>query len=383
MNIAGLSMIVVDDDEVMLAMLRRALSGVRSFETFCSADDFVSRAKLDGCDLVLTDINMPGGRDGIELTRYIKRVSPLCDVVVMTGEATLDNALAALKAGAYDFLRKPFSVDYLESAVDRCVEKRAISAELRAMTAAREELSAAYSQLQASERMKDAFLSVIGHELRTPISKIIAGTELLKGSCEGMQDVLNAVTAGAADLNAVIESLIIYADLKKEAAPPSRVQVDIAELARAAVEELRPQSVAAGVRLAFEGAASAPVEGDSGWLRSAILRLAQNAVKFNSPGGSAAVRVEDGEDSVTIVVSDSGIGIPEELVSGVYAPFYQIAEHMTRSTGGLGLGLAIVKKVVDAHNGKLLVKSRPDKGTAFTVVLMKKLPAAAARGARA
>ncbi|MDA8130272.1 MAG: response regulator [Elusimicrobia bacterium] len=368
MNIKDLSVIAVDDDEGMLGMLERSFRGARAFASYSSSDEFLAGARLDACDLVLTDINMPGALNGIALTSRIRSLSPQCDVVVMTGEGTLDNALAAMKAGAYDFLMKPFSVDYLETTVDRCVEKRAISAELRAMKAAREELQAAYSQLQASERMKEAFLSVIGHELRTPLTKIIAGTELLRGSCPGREEVFSAVTGGAAELETVIESLILYADMRKEQAPPSSEPVDLRELGRSVAAELGPKAAAAGVRLVLKDAEGpAMVTGNPSWLRSALRRLVQNAVNFNVRGGWAEVAVKSGERGASVTVSDSGIGIPEELVAGLGTPFYQLAEHMTRKTGGLGLGLALVKHVVEAHNGRLSVRTVPGKGTAFTI----------------
>jgi DNA-binding NtrC family response regulator len=212
MNDRELSVIAVDDDEALLGFLKRAFGGARSFVSFSSAPDFLARAELDRCDIVLVDINMPGGQDGLSLTRHIKRVAPQCDVVVITGAATLENAVAAIKAGAYDFLTKPFSYDGLEAAVDRCVEKRAISSELRLIQEAQAELSAAYSQLKSAERMKEAFLSVIGHELRTPLAKILGGLELLEGAPEAQRAALmGTAMAGTRELREVIAPLILYA----------------------------------------------------------------------------------------------------------------------------------------------------------------------------
>lgn len=374
MNIGDVSIIVVDDDEGMLGLLRRALGGAGAFAAYSDSEGFLKEARLRDCDIVITDINLPGAHDGIALTRHVRAAAPQCDVLVMTGEATLDNALAAMKAGAYDFLKKPFTVDYLESALDRCVEKRRMSAELRALKAAQEELTAAYSQLKSSERMKEAFLSVIGHELRTPLAKILAGTELLRGSSGGRNDaILDAVAAGAADLDTVIDSLILYADLRKEDAPSRLEPVDLEAVARSVAEELSGKAAENGVSLTFAGPGTgAVVNGEPLLLRNAVKRLGQNAIAFNIKGGRAEISVADGPDSASVTVVDSGIGIPEELVSGLGTPFYQIADHMTRKTGGLGLGLAIVKQVVESHNGTFSVRNREGGGTAFTVSFLKK-----------
>jgi len=368
-----LSVIAVDDDEALLGFLKRAFEGAKSFVSYSSAQDFLARAELERCDIVFVDINMPGGQDGLSLTRHIKRVAPQCDVVVITGEATLDNAVAAIKAGAYDFLTKPFSYDGLEAAVDRCVEKRAISSELRLIKAAQAELSAAYSQLKSAERMKEAFLSVIGHELRTPLAKILGGLELLADAPEAQRAALmGAALTGARELREVIESLLLYAESSKEAAPENCAAVNLDELAAGVAEELAPRAAAAGVALTLRRSEGVPVvEGHPDWLRSAFRQLVLNAIAFNKKGGSAEIAVADKPGYAAVTVSDSGIGIPKELLSGLGNPFYQVADYLTRKTGGLGLGLAIVKRVAEAHKGSVTVRSEPGKGTAFTVTFRK------------
>lgn len=382
MDVKDISVIAVDDDEAILRVLGRIFGESRSFASFSGSAEFLAGAKLQNCDIVFMDINIPGGQDGITLTRHIKRAAPLCDVVVMTGSATLNNALEAIKAGAYDFMQKPFSVDYVEAIVRRCAEKRALSTELKLLKAAQEELSAAYSQLKSSERIKEAFLSVIGHELRTPLAKIIGGTDLLRADASGQQqEILNAVSAGASELQAAIESIILYADLRKESAPGTWAPVDLNGTAGAVLRELSGRAAGAGVSLQLHSAPEeAVVYGDPELLRNALKRLVLNAITFNQKGGTAEISVTDGPASAGVTVSDTGIGIPEELISGLGTPFYQIADYMTRKTGGLGLGLAIVKQVVEAHDGRMSVKKREGGGTAFTLTFRKN---GAGRGAKA
>ena len=365
------SVIVVDDDETFLKAMQRMLSGARSFASFRSSSGFLSGAELEWCDIVFMDVNIPGGPDGITLTRRIKDLAPQCDVVVMTGAATVDNAMGAIKAGAYDFLTKPFSFEQLEAAVDRCVEKRRISSELKLLKVAQGELSAAYSQLKSSERMKEAFLSVIGHELRTPLTKIIGGVQLLRaGAGERREEVLGAVEQGARQLHETIESLILYADSRKEPAPGDCSEVDVNAEARSVGDELSAMAAKAGVALSVsEAPAGALVNGRADWIRGAIRSLAVNAIKFNRRGGGAAVSVTKGGGTVSVTVADTGIGIPGELLSGLGNPFYQVADYLTRKTGGLGLGLAVVKQVAEAHKGGMTVRSAPGKGTAFKITL--------------
>lgn len=369
MNDQHISIIAVDDDESMAGVLARMFSAARSFTSFASAADFLSRAELKDCDIVFMDINLPG-QDGIALTKHIKHAAPQCDVVVMTGEATLDNAMAAIQAGAYDFMTKPFSYARLAAVVDRCVEKRRVSRELEMIRSAQEELAAAYSQLKASERMKEAFLSVIGHELRTPLAKIFGGIGALQGEVSGEPQcgLLSAVEHGAKELHEAIETLILYADSQKEPSPARCSAVDLYGTAVSVRDELlqkaRELDVALLVRVPD---VPAVISGEPDLIRAAIKQLALNALLFNKRGGRAEISIAHTGESTKVMVSDTGVGIPRELLSGVGNPFYQVADYLTRKTGGLGLGLAIVKHVAEAHNGRAEIQSTPQEGTIVTL----------------
>lgn len=367
MNDRELTVIAVDDDENIRGLLARMFAGARSFAPFATAEGFLAGAELKDCDMVLMDVNLPG-QDGIALTGHIKRAAPQCDVVVMTGEATLDNAMAAIQAGAYDFMTKPFSYERLASMVDRCVEKRRVSKELVMIKAAQEELSAAYSQLKVSERMKEAFLSVIGHELRTPLAKILGGLGALDtGAAEEQQrGVLRTVENGARELREAIETLILYADSQKEPSPARCAGVDLYRTALDVRDELLPRAAGLEVDIVVrEPAGPVIITGQPDWIRAAIKQLALNAVLFNKRGGRVEIAMERTPERTAVTVADTGIGIPAELLAGLGNPFYQVADYLTRKTGGLGLGLAIVKHVAEAHNGGAEIRSAPGGGTVF------------------
>lgn len=361
--------IAVDDDESILAVLSRMLSGARSFTPFRTAGDFLAKAELKNCDIVFMDIDI-AGQDGIELTKRVKSAAPQCDVIMITGDATLDNAMAAIKAGAYDFLTKPFTEEFLRATVDRCLEKRRISAELGLIRAAQDELSAAYSQLKGVERMKEAFLSVIGHELRTPLAKIIGGISALEdlSADDSRRRLLNTVKKGAGELHETIENLILYADSRKEPSPSRCSEVDLNAAALSVRDELLPKAKELGVTLSLrEYSGNAVINGEQGRILAALRHLLLNAIRFSERGGSVEISVDRSAAFTSVTVKDTGIGIPAELLSGLGNPFYQIADYLTRKTGGLGLGLAIVKNVAEAHHGGVTVKSVQGEGTLFTM----------------
>lgn len=373
---AKASIILVDDDEGIRRLFGRILQEKYSLAIFASAEEFFSKAELKGCDIVFADVNLPG-MSGLELLERLKTAAPHCDAIIITGEPTLDNAIAALKAGAYDFLTKPFPADQLLAVTDRCLEKRRLSAELAAVKLMQEELSAAYSQLKGADRMKEAFLAVIGHELRTPLAKIMTGVSLMDPGKNEIPPpaVFSAIKAGADSLHAAIEDLIMYADSQKEPNPKECSQTDINEVVKQVCAELSPRAEKAGVALSARYSPDkAVVTGSARNISKAVRHLILNAITFNRPGGKAEVEVTRTEDNTAVAVRDTGIGIPAELLAGLGNPFYQVADYLTRKTGGLGLGLAIVKHVAEAHHGSLTISSAPGQGAAFTITFSNSDP---------
>jgi len=359
------SVILIDDDEGIRRIFTRILSDGCSVAAFASAEEFFAKAELKDCDIVFADVNLPG-IDGIELLRRVKSAAPHCDAIIITGDPTLDNAIAALKAGAYDFLTKPFPADQLLAVTGRCLEKRRLSAELAAVKAMQEELSAAYSQLKSSERMKEAFLSVIGHELRTPLAKILTGVALIEPDKPPPQALLSAIEAGAESLHAAIEDLIMYADSQKEPGKKDCTETEINGVVKQICAELASKAEQAGVSLSARySPGRAVITGARDNIIRAIRHLILNAIVFSLPGGKAEVEIARTGHLTSVTVSDAGIGIPKGLLSSLGNPFYQVADYLTRKTGGLGLGLAIVKHVAEAHKGSLTITSVQGQGTVF------------------
>lgn len=375
------SVILVDDDEMIRRVCARILEGKCSLTVFSSAEDFFARAELKDCDIVFADINLPGV-SGLDLIRRLKAAAPHCDAVIITGEPTLDAALTALKAGAYDFLSKPFPAEQLLAVTDRCVEKRRLSAELAAVKAAQEELTAAYSQLQGAERMKEAFLAVIGHELRTPLTKILSGLSLLETSAPAAPtEITGIIRTGAEALRSVLEDLIAYADSSREPAPDDCRATDLDEIVRLVCAGLSARAAQAGVCVsASYSAGGAVVPGSGAGITRAVRHLLLNAITFSSPGATVRIEVVSDTEKAVMTVRDTGPGIPAELLTCLGNPFYQVADYLTRKSGGLGLGLAIAKRVAESHHGSLTVKSAAGQGSEFTLSLSRANPCAAKKG---
>jgi signal transduction histidine kinase len=367
--------LVVEDDPMLARILLRSLEGAGYGATVVgTAEDGLARARTGAYDIILTDINLPG-MEGLELLSKVKGLTPACDVIIMTGDPSMEKAVEAIKCGAYDFLIKPFSEETLLFTLNRCLEKRGLSVELAALKAYQEELAAAYSQLKSLDRMKDAFLSVVGHELKTPLTVIVGGLAFMNDpEKSGMPpEIADAIRKGAVKLEEIIEEILAYTSVRGgEKKPVSYAPVVITEIVNKAVQELSARAGQLGITVETKfPAAQAVIPGDGARLLLAVKNLVKNAILFNKPQGHVLVEVEDTPKSVNVRVEDTGPGIPAENLKDIYDPFYQVADYCTREVGGLGLGLAIIKQVTESHKGRIEVSSVQGKGSVFTMRLPK------------
>jgi CheY-like chemotaxis protein len=227
---------------------------------------------------------------------------------------------------------------------------------------------------EAANRMKDEFLAVLSHELRSPLNAMLGWLTLLR-----TRKFDEAATARA--LETVERNARAQAQLVEDLLDVSRIiqgklrlnvrAVDLLSVIQAAIDTVRPTALAKNIELQpVLDPAAGPVFGDSDRLQQIVWNLLSNAVKFTPKGGRAQIRLERVHSYVEIVVADTGQGISPEFLPYVFDRFRQADSSMTRSFGGLGLGLSIVRNLVELHGGSVHVESPGEgQGTTFTVKL--------------
>ncbi|UZN04638.1 sensor histidine kinase [Cellulomonas sp. S1-8] len=222
-------------------------------------------------------------------------------------------------------------------------------------------------------RLKDQFVGLVSHELRTPLTSVLGYVELmLDGTEELTQDQREYL--GIIDRNArrqlrLVSDLLLTAQVDAGTFSIAPQDVDVATVARASIESAGPVASTAGVTLAGD-LRPAPVRADPVRLGQAIDNLVANAVKFTGRDGAVHLAVAPTRGGgATVVVRDTGIGIPPEELSRLMERFYRASTATQRAIPGVGLGLSITKAVVEAHGGTVEVTSTVGEGTSFTVTL--------------
>jgi signal transduction histidine kinase len=229
-------------------------------------------------------------------------------------------------------------------------------------------------ELEEETKKRTEFTRALVHELRTPITPVLAATEMLLDSSLDSQSrrLVESIDRSASNLNRRIDELIDLIRGETDMLPLVNAPVNIVSLLRDLGDEMAPVATAEGHRLTVDLPPSrVDVWGDSDRLRQVVQNLMNNAIKFTPAGGEIALLARLDGDRLVVEVHDSGPGIAEEDMVRLFDPYYRRVEDRERLSG-LGLGLALAKKLVELHGGEIWVKSRPGEGTTlgFSLPLM-------------
>jgi PAS domain S-box-containing protein len=227
---------------------------------------------------------------------------------------------------------------------------------------------------QAAIRMKDEFLAILSHELRTPISAVLGWTRMLARHEVEPERVAHAL--GVIERNALAQARLVedLLDMSRMAGGRLRLSLaatDLSALVREGMDAIGPSAQAKGVSLDMTVPPALPrIMADGGRMQQVLWNLLANAIKFTPRGGTVSVHAVATPEGVDVIVHDTGRGIAPDFLPFVFEPFRQGETAMSRSITGLGLGLAIVRRIVEAHGGHVEAESDGvGKGATFRVRL--------------
>jgi two-component system, OmpR family, phosphate regulon sensor histidine kinase PhoR len=227
------------------------------------------------------------------------------------------------------------------------------------------------TRLEALERVRRDFVADVSHELRTPLTSIKAFVEnlieeRLENREEGMR-FLEIVRKHADRMGDLIDDLTDLSLIETGAVSLEVRLLDAGQVAREVAAQLAFKAAAADVDLRVDVPLPFPLEADRRRLEQVLVNLVDNAIKFNKRGGWVRIAGELIDDRPTLVVADSGAGIPPDALEQVFHRFFRVDTARSRELGGTGLGLAIVKHLMRLHDGRVSVTSEPGRGSTFTL----------------
>jgi signal transduction histidine kinase len=231
------------------------------------------------------------------------------------------------------------------------------------------------SKVSAMDKLRSDFLSMVSHELKSPLSSLLMQISVV---LDGLAGELNSKQSGllgkakekTKGMITLVNDILDYRRIEEGKSIQKIESLDLTEILQHTAELMRLSAEEKDISITCEVADQIPAfSGDRGGVEAIFVNLISNAVKYTPKGGNVSVGLDKVGRDIWFKVVDNGVGIPPEDLDRIFEKFYRIKTEETRSISGSGLGLSIVKGIVDAHNGSIHVESQVGSGTTFTVSL--------------
>ncbi|MFL1514320.1 hybrid sensor histidine kinase/response regulator [Pseudomonas prosekii] len=388
-NIQAKLLIVDDLPENLLALEALIKREDRTVYKALSADEALSLLLQHEFAMAILDVQMPGmnGFELAELMRGTEKTKNIPIVFVSAAGRELNYAFKGYESGAVDFLHKPLDIHAVKSKVNVFVDlyrqSKAMKQQVEALEQSRREQEALLKQLQNTQneleqavRMRDDFMSIVAHEVRTPLNGLILETQLRKMhlardnaaafTLDKMHAMVDRDERQIKSLIRLIEDMLDVSRIRtgKLSIRPSRF--DLVKLVDNLLQNFAPQVDAAESSVVFTAEGAVEGHWDEFRIEQVISNLLTNALRYGGKG-QIDVRVYCHGSEARVEVQDRGIGISEENQKRIFLQFERVSAKTV--VAGLGLGLFISEQIVAAHGGSIVVESKINEGALFRVCL--------------
>lgn len=388
-NIKNANILIVDDQlsniEILVDLLE--VNDYTSIMTISDSRNVIEAIQSFKPDLLLLDLMMPylSGYEIMEQFKTINSTNEFLPILVLTADISDEAKWRALKAGAKDFITKPFDLVEVSLRIHNLLETRYLyqqqesrnlileeivqerTSELLLMNT---ELTLAKEKAEASDRLKSAFLQNISHEVRTPLNGILGFAHLVVEPNLAEEDKKQYIEVIQDSSNRLLKTITDYVDISLLVSGNTKIQSNdvFPSLILDSVFSLY-KKLCDEKKLHFElkipaDASKIRVKSDHLLLQKAITHIVDNAIKFTN-NGSVTFGFIANKNEIQFFVEDTGIGIDETVYEKIFGSFIQENDTNTRDYEGSGLGLTIAKKVLELLGGSIWFTTEKGKGTTF------------------
>ncbi|MGR3174524.1 MAG: ATP-binding response regulator [Candidatus Scalindua sp.] len=356
-----MKVLIVDDNPKALAIAKARLKK-EMLEILCveSGKRCVEIARKEKPDLILLDVDMPD-ISGFEVCQILKDDTTLCMIPVIFLTASNDNEdrVKGLDLGAVDYVTKPFDSFELRARVRAALRTKKLQDQLAAFNQKLEErVEQRTTEIEKLLRQKDAFVNQLSHDLKTPLTPLVALLPMLADRTEDPESkrMLELVMDNVDYMKNLTERTLQLARLNSPSVQLRHEKVDLVSEISNIIASLSSVFEENGIKVVNNITPPLDVEADRMLIKELIHNLISNAVKYTNRNGVITFDSFFNGDNVEILISDNGVGIEAEQLSHVFEEFYKVdtSRHDRSSTG---LGLAICKCIIKRHGGSIWAES--------------------------
>lgn len=360
-----LGVLVIEDSPVVRGIIVSILNEFK-LNVFEASDGLegleIFKKNSSKIDMVLTDLELPK-LSGEELCLKIRNELSFktMPIVVIAIEDNIGVILSVYRSGASEYIRKPFIKEELIARLIVHFEKLMFE----------KQLGATIAELKVSSQMKDNFLSICSHDLRSPLCGILGWADIMlmdKDTSKQGKVYLDGIKKSGDDLLALVDDLLDLARANQDSESQQLEPLCLSHVLEICLHQQR--SIASKKQIDLNilvKDAGVKILGNPGWLKRIANNLLSNAIKFTRRGGKIEVDVLVESGLVNFKVTDSGIGIDPQKLSSIFEKYTKVGRLGTEGEQTTGLGLSIVKELVDRQSGVIHVESQVGKGTCFSV----------------
>ena len=358
-----LTLLIVDDEHASMRALCDTLE-YEGYQTYgyTSAADALAAMRERSFDLLLADLQMPG-TNGIDLMKSAQLIDPTLVAVIMTGHGALETAVAAMKAGALDYIQKPIKLTTALPVLERALAVRQLRLEKKRLE---ENVRERTEQLKIANRELEAFSYSVSHDLRAPLRAVSTFTQALLSEDIGTLNeegrrLLQNVNAGAAHMDRLITDLLRLSQLNRQEL--HRQPVRFGELVSRVIDDMAGER--AGRDIEFVVADFPTWQVDPGLMQQVFVNLISNAIKFTRDRTQARIEIGYRMNGAALVcfVKDNGVGFNIKYMNKLFGVFQRL--HSADQFEGTGVGLSIVRRIIERHGGTVWVDGAQDQGATF------------------
>ena len=367
-------LLVVDDEVAQVKALCDTLEDEGySVEGFTGTGAALAALRAGSFDIVLTDLTMPG-MDGIAFLNAAMKIDPGLAGIVMTGHGSIATAVEAMKAGAIDYILKPFDLRVILRVLARTQAmlrlRRENAALLERLSLRTFELETANRELRVANRELEAFGDSVSHDLRAPLRTIdgllhVVQEDFGAAVPPDARRHIEAISAQAARMGELIDDLLRLSRLGRQ--PLQKRSVDMRGLVQEVVGELHAAEVARHLDIRIGELPEA--QADPSLLRQVWVNLVANALKFTRRRECAVIEIGGAQQAERKLYSikDNGAGFDPRRAERLFGIFQRL--HATKDFEGTGVGLSIARRIIERHGGSIWAEGEPDRGAAFHFTL--------------